>query len=561
MPGPIESYETLSATREAKPQAERRREPAFAPVSGDDVVASAHETVSFEWVSKDLRPSRGGSIGIEFDGTHLAVVGVSGSGEKSRLDHLLLTTFDEPPTPETIANRLHAFVRYRRPQVQVVLTTPRAVFRHFLLPHVSTRQRENAAIWEGQKLVPFPLRSKECIYGLDFAAAPEHGWSTTLVAVPVEHAQPILDAVERLGWPLSSVSMTGTQQFVPNTTGEACAVVVWSTHRGCLSVFRRGQLVFHYDLGPMPAAPARMGEGLTEQNAAIWQKWVDSLGAAVGDALDFHLNVNPSMTPTHMRIYGLPLECSTLLTDWNARFPEGVMVGDATSLAGPGLPEGVVERLRLSSGAIMPALQAARNGAAIDLTPDDLRRARRNLHRERTARGAGILSVAGCLVWTALLGMQALQDHRDTVRLEKDIAQVQSSPVSQKLTEASARLTTARATLGGLRQRNAPLMPWLRAIVATLPSNAALTRLQVDTKSADGHVAIVAGFDGMLAPSETPYALVYRQWFDRLSGLAGSKNTTLVSERSMDWYGQPRSAFTLELHPELARVFPSGDAK
>lgn len=74
-------------------------------------------------------------------------------------------------------------------------------------------------------------------------------------------------------------------------------------------------------------------------------------------------------------------------------------------------------------------------------------------------------------------------------------------------------------------------------------------------------MAIVAGFDGMLAPSETPYALTYRQWFDRLSRLSGANNTSLVSERSMDWYGQPRSAFTFELRPEPARVFPSGESK
>jgi len=521
--------------------------------------AERKELTAFEWVADSVKPRERAMIGIEFDGQGLVVVG----GQKGRsggfaLDHALVTRFDEAPDSVVLAGRLRTFVRRQKPDVHLVLSTQRAVVRHFMLPGVPPRQRETAALWEGQKLIPFSIKDGAALYGLDFAPVTDKGWKTTLVAVPLEDAAPILDAISALDWNLASVSLIGTQRFKDNTpvgSDDSTALVSWSDRRGCFAVYHRKQLVFHYDLGPMPKPPKGLEGGMTSESAPLWQRWVDSMGVTVSDALDFHLNVNPSIPPSSLTLYGLPVEVAPLLTEWNSRFQSGVAIGDPLQDCRAGLPDGVVGWLSSRPGVIAPAMAAMLGTVSVDLTPHSVRRQKALFNRERVARSACVLSVAICAAWSGLIWSHIAGHRGESDRAREEMAQLQASPVSVKLDQAIAAATGNQLLVSTITSPSIDWMPWLKTVLATLPENAHLLSIGVEYRADKS--AVIAQLEGTLSPVSVAHAMTYRDWFDRLRTLSAVA-PLLANERSLDVNGSRHSAFTVELVAPASLAMSAG---
>ena len=517
--------------------------------SQDAKVRAWNEKTAFEWVSTAVRGKREGTLGIEYDGHGLVVIGMQGTRRApNALDHVLVTRCNEQAEAPMIADRLRSFVGYDRPDVHVVLATPRAVVRHFLLPPIHTRQRMAAALWEGQKLIPFSLKNGEALYAVDFVTASDRGWWTTLVAVPSEDAAPILDAVDSLGWMLRSVSLIGTQRTDTETSSasdDATAIISWSDQRGCFTVYHRRQLVFHYDLGPMPAKPSGMERGVNPETMAVWQRWSDALGVVVSDALDFHLNVNPTIPPMQLRLYGLPPDAAPVLTEWNSRFPKGVLLADPLEGSRSGLPDGVDNWLSSHPGTIAPVMAVLRGSLTLDLTPPRIRQARSLFRRERIARSVGVLSLVGCLAWTGMIWSHIATHRAESEQSQEALRQLQSSPVSMLLDQAVTAVARDRSLLSSVSEAGVAWMPWIKTVFATLPDNANLQHVDIEYRSDKGHV--IAHVEGTLAPSALAHAMTYREWFDRLRALSDGTAPLLVSERTIDVMGNNHSAFTIEL--------------
>lgn len=503
---------------------------------------------AFEWVSPSVRALRDGICGIEYDGRGLVVLGMHGKRGARIIDHVLVTECNEESDVESIVSRLRSFVCHVRPETHIVLSTPRAVVRHFLLPPIQARQRMSAAIWEGQKLIPFSLKDGGALFAVDFVSAGEKGWWTTLVAVPAEDVAPILGAVDALGWPLRSVSLIGTQRLrpeAPSDEGQAAAYISWSNQRGCFTVYHRNQLVFHYDLGPMPSKPAGMERGVTPETMAVWQRWSDALGVVVSDALDFHLNVNPTIPPSQLTLYGLPADAAPVLTEWNNRFPNGVILGDPLEGIRSGLPEGVDNWLSAHPGMIAPVMAAMNGTLALDLTPPYVRQARSQFRKERIARSAAVLSAIGCLAWTGMIWSHIAGHRAESQRLQEALQQLQASPVSMLHDQAVSSVARIRVLLSSVSETGVAWMPWIKTVLATLPDNANLQHIDIEYRADKG--GVIAHVEGTLAPSRLAHAMTYREWFDRLRAISGSTAPVLASERTIDVLGSKHSAFTIEL--------------
>ncbi|HWO57722.1 MAG TPA: hypothetical protein VNN55_09170 [bacterium] len=514
---------------------------------------------SFQWGAPARRSSRRTTVGIEYDGRRLLVIGAAMRGERATaINQILRTSFDEEPGAEQLAACLGATVGQRHPDVHLVLATPRAVVRHFLIPPVAARRREKAALWEGQKLIPFPLQDGQALFGFQFVSAGDRGWMVTLVAVPTEDVQPILAAVEQLRWTLRSVSVAGTQSLAPSSSSpneEVVAVIAWSQERGSFAITHGGQLVFHYDLGPMPALPSGLAQGVSDKFLPAWQRWIDSIGVAVGDALDFHLNINASIPPTSLYIYGLRPELAPLLSEWESRFPGGVILADPLTGWREPLPDGVSEWLSMHGGLVAPVLGALSRPVAIDLTPRRIRLAHAQQKRERIARSAFVLCALIGIVWGGFLWSEIAGHRNVTLQVRAEFEQLQRSPVSSRLEYTLAGIAANQRIAQTLEQRGEPWMPWAKSVLAVLPPNAALRRF--DLAYRDDRQAVVAEVDGTLAPGTAPYALTYREWFDRLRPLCAAP-PLLVSEKHIGVEGAESSAFTVELIMPAARRDPGG---
>lgn len=515
-------------------------------LSEESVARDRKENTTFEWASTSSAGRDRGALGIEFDGHGLIVIGAQRDRRAEfMIDHVLVTRFDERPDSSLIAARLRSFVRRQSPDVHLVLSTPRAVVRHFTLPAVPTRQRVAAGLWEGQKLVPFSLKDGAALYGIDFAAAGERGWKTTLVAVPTEDAAPILDAIDALGWTLRSVSLVGTQRFNDDATTNAddvTATVTWSDQRGCFAVYHRRQLVFQYDLGPLPSSPPGMKRGISPESMPTWQRWIDGLGVSVSDALDFHLNLNPSIPPSTLRFYGLPLEAAPLFTEWSTRFPSGVILGDPLSGCQRGLPEGVLNWLTSQSGVIAPVMAALSGTVGVDLTPERIRE-RRTLHKwESVTRSLCVLSAVVCTAWSGLIWLQSAGRTTEGDRAREAVMQLQTSEVSVKLDDAVGTAAHGQLLLSSASEPGAVWMPWFKTVLGALPDNAHLLHTDIEHRGS----VVVAHLEGTLSPASIGHAMTYREWFDRLRTLC-SAAPVLASERTIDVLGAKHSAFTVEL--------------
>lgn len=510
-------------------------------------VTERRENTAFEWVSDSIKPRDRGMIGIEFDGQGLIVVGCHKDRSGLCLDHALVTRFDETPDATILSGRLRSFVHRYKPDVHLVLSTPRAVVRHFMLPAVPPRQREAAALWEGQKLIPFSMRDGAALFGLDFSPAGEKGWKTTLVAIPIEDAASILDALNTLGWNLASVSLIGTQRFndpASTVANSVTAMVSWSDRRGCFAVYHGHQLVFHYDLGPMPKLPRGLDGAISDDTAPLWQRWVDSLGVTVSDALDFHLNVNPSIPPESLKLYGLPEAITPLLTEWNIRFPSGVLLGNPASEFQSGLPEGVSNWLSLHPGVIAPVMAAMQGVVSVDLTPESVRRQKSQYKRERIMRSACVVSVAACVAWSGMIWSH-IQGHKsEGERSREAMEQLQASPVSVMLDQALASASSSQLLVSTITSPSNDWMPWFKTVLAALPENAHLLHAGIEYRADKS--AVIAQIEGTLSPGAFAHAMTYRDWFDRLRPLSAAP-PTLANERLIDVNGVRHSAFTIEL--------------
>jgi hypothetical protein len=409
------------------------------------------------------------------------------------------------------------------------------------------RQREAAALWQGQKLIPFSLQDGGALYGLEYVPTVDRGWRATLVAVPTEDASPILEAIELLGWKLKSVSLVGTQHLgidtstVPDSTA---ATLSWSNRRGCFAVHHRGQLIFHYDLGPMPVPPAGLGFEVTAETMPRWQRWTDSLGVTVTDALDFHLNVNPTLPPTQLRLYGLPRAVAPLLTEWNARFPDGVVLADPLEGCLEGVPEGVRAWLSSQFGVVAPLIGALRNRVSNDLTPRSLRAQRVEFQRERIARSACVVTVIACAIWAGLMWAHISEHRAETLAARNELTQLESSPASRSLDQVVASTAQTQLMLNAASEPGTAWSPWLKSVLTTLPQNAYLHRFVTEHRADQGKVTAL--LEGSLHPGSVSYAITYREWFDRMRPLS-PYSPTLVNERSIDVLGAKHSAFTIEL--------------
>lgn len=510
---------------------------------------------SFQWNATDLRDGQRTTVGIEFDGRNLFVLGADMRRKPHPvINQVMRLTSADPLAAESLAARLRAFVGNRQTDVHLVLSTPRAIVRHFLIPPVRVSQRDSAALWEGQKLIPFPLKDGQALYGVQYTAVDERGWMATLIAVPIEDVQPLLNAVAALRWHLSSVSVAGAQPPSPETSAvsiaEVAAVIAWSRERGFFAVTRGRQLIFHYDLGPMPSLPAGLAEGVTERSLPLWQRWIDSIGVAVGDALDFHLNINPNIPPTRLHIYGLRPEMAPLLTEWQTRFPAGVSLGDPLEGWHDQLPDGVSDWLTVHAGLAAPVLAVLRVPVGIDLTPRPIRTARVQRKRERVARSVFALCAVVAIGWSGFL-WSGIAGHRGVAQQSRaQLEQLQRSPVSSRLEYTLAGIAANRRMAQTLAQPGEPWMPWAKSVLAELPPNAALRRFDLVYRG-DRQV-VVAEVEGTLAPGTAPYALTYREWFDRLRPLCAAA-PLLVSERLVGVEGAESSAFTIELIMPAAR--------
>jgi len=517
-------------------------------------------SVLMEWVEPSPGIGRRTQIGIEFDGCQLIAIGVRRDGRRQVVSCLLSAMTADTPTPEELAGRLRALAGGTRPGVHLVLTTARAIVRHLLLPPVPARQRRSAALWEGQKLIPFPLNDQEAIYGMDFVSAGASGWHVTLAAVPRQDAAPIMGAIDRLGWKLRSVSLAGTQRFheLASVQPEVKdrAVVVWSARRGAFSIFRDGQLTFHCDLGPMPTTPVSAGDASEARRADDLRQWISAMGSAIGDALDFHLNIDPNRAPGHLTVIGLPAAAAPLLTDWQSRFDAGVTILDPIDALGPSLPQGIADWLHANSGEVAPALSAAAYGVAVDLTPPTIRRSQHGQGLKQLVRGLCLTSLFGTALWSGLLWAHMHNAHRAQELAQSGLAALDGSPVARDFAATRETLAQRRTMLAAVQ---APLawMPWIKTVLATRPANGRLTNVTVFADSLDSRApgaTLTLRLEGTLSPDGPPHALTYRQWADRLERLCGPGRVRLLNERTIDWQGQRRWAFTIELRPLVKSV-------
>jgi hypothetical protein len=278
---------------------------------------------------------------------------------------------------------------------------------------------------------------------------------------------------------------------------------------------------------------------------AVWQRWADALGVVVSDALDFHLNINPTIPPSQLRMYGLPADAAPVLTEWNSRFPGGVILGDPLDGYRSGLPEGVDSWLSSHPGTIAPVMAALSGSVSLDLTPPRVRQARDLFRRERIARSAAVLSLIGCLAWTGMIWSH-IANHRAESKQSQDALQhLQSSPVSMLLDQAVASVARDRRLLSSVSETGVAWMPWIKTVYATLPDNANLQHVDIEYRPDKG--GVIAHVEGTLAPAGLAHAMTYREWFDRLRVLSGGTAPVLVSERTIDVMGNRHSAFTIEL--------------
>jgi hypothetical protein len=501
-------------------------------------------------------------IGIEFDGKTLALVAVRHRKRQKTISSLSVSEWAQAPTVPALIDCLQAFAGKGRFQTDLVITTPRAMVRHFRIPPVAKSKREAAACWQGKKLIPFPLEDDATLFGMHFESDGKKGWWVTLVAMPREEAATFLDAVNQLGWDLRSLSLGGTQP-VPENSKEstadeepARAVLLFSARRGSFSVFRGERLKFHYDLGTIPDPPLEELEKDAKGESWALRAWIELLGTLIADPFDFCLNASPADVPTRLDLVGFPEAIAPLVTEWEERFASGVRVVDPLAGMKCKFPREVTYWTDAHSGILAPAALAGSGYPVIDCTPSPIK-TRRNLRRlNRLTSGIFVVSLTVAAVGLGLNWVHLRNDASSVAGAREDLAQYRESPAVAGMRSRTAQLATMRQRLNLLQHPPVRWMPWVRTVLGTLPENASLSVIEARLQPpATGTTASTVSIrlDGTLSPDGPAHALTYRHWLRELESLAGGTPPDL-QERSISWKGRDRSMFSIEMRPPLSVV-------
>jgi len=512
----------------------------------------------FRWIDVPKRGRGRLTIGLEFDGRRLVLAGISRKGSRQSMHMLWVHQWDAPPTVEELVRWLREFAPQGRPIVDLTLSSARSIVRKYSLPPLPARGRLAAALWKGRKLVPFPLGDADALFGLDLIRAGERGWQVALAAVPRDDAQTIVEAIERLGWQLRTTSLVGTidsstpQKKQTQQSENIKAIVTCSPFRGSFSVFNDCHLMFHYDLGAIPDPPDGQGDAESDAWRNAVKIWVKTLHNAVEDAFDFYLNVNPGMIPSQLEFAGVPETMAPYLTDWHDRFESTITIYDPTRELREFLPDETAAWINSNIAMVTPGILAASGRASIDLTPASIRKQQKQLRLLRLVRMLFVVSVAAAGILTGLLWKHGQTVERSVEQFREEVVFLQESPA---VSAAQANLTLLgqrRAVMADATRRSVKWMPWVKTICATLPVNATLSSIHVQTDpvgSVAAGIPLIIQLEGLLHAGDSPHPLNYRQWIRQLEQSIGVGRVELVHEHTTEWKGRKRSAFTIELKP------------
>lgn len=489
-------------------------------------------------------------LGIDYAPAQMAIVELAVTKRAHRLAGLITTDCQRSPDIDGLQELLGSHAYPEGTEVHLSLTSPRAVVRHFRLPRLSRKQREAAARWEARKLIPFPLDEENAIYGFDFAPDDDGSCRVTLAAVPREDTAGILGIIQELNWRIQSVSVAGTKRC-PSEDGSAkqvpaepTAVVHWSPHRVTFVVFKRDELLFHYDMGLMPLPEVSPGQEVAPE---LLRKWVRTLGKSITDAFEFYGGANAGNAITHLDLYGLPEAMAPLITDWNERLSIPVQIRDLLHPVREQLPPDVKRWVDRHGAEILPAYLAAVGHATVDLTPMPLRQLKRSRHHGAIARAAFATSLAVLMAWAGLLWTQRTLTQRAGSRLGAELQVVESSPVHAQIQECLARTQEATRLSNMINQHGITWTPALKTIVASLPAQTRLLSLSAaatpDAPNAGSRIRL----EGLIYPSNRAHTLILADWLRSLELSFGVDHVKLESTRNLEWKDRRKTAFVLSI--------------
>jgi hypothetical protein len=513
------------------------------PWDGDSV----GQSTVVKWISPDAHRHGDPAVGIEYDGNRLVVLGVKRTGRRQTISGFLAADFEGQLTKAELGGLLREFDPMPGVRVQVAVAANRAAVRRFPLPLLPKRRRLPAAIWEGQKLIPFPLKADEALYGFSFTPGPARNLVATLV----------LAAIEDAGWILEGVTISGAHRptglgSASTVTGadQVTATVLWTQRRAAFMVFRSGQLQFHYDLG-VPANLSFPSSSGPNADSTVAAGWVKDMSRAISDALEFYLGAFPQFAPERLELLGVPTAVAPLVTDWQDRFGLPVVVIDVLARISDELPGGVGEWIRANPGLLTTAALAATGCPVIDLTPPALAVVRARRVFNGVARGACILSAVAILAWTGLLWMRLNLSTHAMADADQELQSLRASSPANEMERVSGVFSDIQAVSSEVTMRPQPWMSWARSVTSTIPTGAdlALLSLELPESALPGGSLPIAHLEGRLDPSERPTSLIFADWIGRLDRFAGSGASRLVSTRAIDWKGGRSSAFVLEVLP------------
>jgi len=416
-----------------------------------------------------------------------------------------------------------------------------------------------AALWQGKQLIPFPLDELNAYFGMEFVSAGERGWWVTLVALPRQDGEAIIEALVRLKWPFNGVSLAGTQPLEktgqsPNRNGNSTeAVVFYSPWRNSFAIFAEKHLLFHYDLGPRPGHTANPAIHVLSDKDHLSKSWITEINTAINDAMDFYIGAHHGPAPSHLTLAGARESVGPVahyVNEWEKRFPDGISVFDPLGGLASELPAEISSWLDTNMGMLTHAAIASTNAAPIDLTPSAIRKKRGERRLTRGARTTFVLLVAGTIAATGLLATQYHTYGRDLAAAHRDIQVLKTSAPVVELTAHLGELARYRDQLIELQKPSAKWMPWIKTVLGTLPANARLTEVDIGPagNNADKN-ALLVRMAGTLTHDGPLHAIAYREWLARLESLTGAGRVKLAREQSTVWKGRQRSAFVIELRP------------
>lgn len=516
------------------------------------------------WVRPGTRWWGRHTLGMEFDGRRLTVVGIRGRGKRRRINRLYVVDWPETPSSDMLVRHLRAFVPRGNSIVRLVINSPRGIVRRFIIPRVPKHKRYAAALWQGKQLVPFPLDDKNACCGWEFTSADEQGWWVTLVAFPREDANTITEAISRLGWHLHQLSLAGTQlpvdtrQTRNKKQAAVEAIVFYSPQRSAFAVFEHGHLTFHYDLGPLPGSSSDPADWVLSARKRSSESWISSISPAINDAVDFYTSAHQGVVPSRLVIVGARETVAPVVgyvNEWERRFVDGVAVKDPLGRLVDGLPAKISRWIESNMGLLTHAAIANSNARLIDLTPAHTRKRQSQRRLVRYARTAFMLSVAGTIVTTGLLARQLQTNGRSVQLARVESRQMANSPSVAEVSASISELARYGAHFADVQKLPVKWMPWMKTVLGTIPANGQLSAVNVEIDDGDSQESsLLVRLEGTLAADGPPHAISYKEWVARLTPLTGDGRVTLARENTTTWKGRQRSNFTIELRPTINTI-------